>query len=154
MDKKRASRLLTIPQLTIPHILVNNEFGDGISEDSHGRTNEQPGWTPLSTGEGASDDNAPSITDLGVQEITHQHPLSDPQSPQAPASRQGSTSGFSFELYEPEDQHELDSQPVGNDRSSPIEARDMLDDSVWMESIRRSATIRRHEKGSYRFGDL
>ncbi|KAG5980536.1 hypothetical protein E4U55_003925 [Claviceps digitariae] len=153
MEKKRASRLSTIPQLTIPHILVNNEFSDGISEESHGHTSEQPRWTHLSAGEGAGHNDAPSITDLSLHEITYQHPLSDPQSPQAPTSRQGSTSGFSFELYEPE-ADQSGSQPVDNDRSSPIEARDMLDDSIWMESIRRSATLRQHERGSYRFGDL
>ncbi|KAG5930018.1 hypothetical protein E4U42_003321 [Claviceps africana] len=156
MEKKRASRLSTTPQLTIPHILVNNEFGDGISAESHARTTEPPRWTHLSAEEDALQNDAPSSTDLSLHEITYQHPLSDPQSPQAPTSRQGSTSGFSFELYEPEAEHPLGPQPVGNDRSSSSasEARDMLDDSVWMESIRRSASLRRNKRGSQGFGDL
>ncbi|KAG5953359.1 hypothetical protein E4U53_005835 [Claviceps sorghi] len=156
METKRASRLSTMPQLTIPHILVNDESDDGISAESRGRTSEQPQWTHLSAGGDAVQNDAPSSTDLSRHEMTYQHPLSDPQSPLASTSRQGSTSGFSFELYEPEAEQEFGSQPVGNDRSSPSasEARDMLDDSIWMESIRRSATLRRHDKGSHRLGDL
>lgn len=154
MEKKRASQLSVVPQLTIPHILVDNEFGNGIDQFSQGRISGQPRWTQISAGEGASDQTAPSMPNLSLHEVTYQHPLSDPQSPHATSSRQGSTSGFSFELYEPEPHRQSDSRPEGNGNSSPLEARDMLDGSIWTESIRRSATLRQHDQGSYRFGDL
>ncbi|KAG5914788.1 hypothetical protein E4U61_005325 [Claviceps capensis] len=154
MEKKRASQLSVVPQLTIPHILVDNEFGNGIDQISQGRIGGQPRWTQISAGEGASDQTAPSIPNLSLHEATYQHPLSDPQSPHATSSRQGSTSGFSFELYEPEPHRQSDPRPEGNGDSNPIEARDMLDDSIWTESIRRSATLRQRDQGSHRFGDL
>ncbi|KAG6036663.1 hypothetical protein E4U41_005561 [Claviceps citrina] len=154
MEKKRASRMSMVPQFTIPHILVDNEIGDGTIQGSHGRSSEQPRWTHISAEEGASPVEALSTTDLSLHEITFQHPLSNSQSPLAPTSPQGSTSGFSFELYEPEAHHQVGSEPGDPDPSTPMEARDMLDDSIWMESIRRSASLRRHDKTSYRFGDL
>ncbi|GAB0137777.1 hypothetical protein EsDP_00006030 [Epichloe bromicola] len=155
MENKQASRMPIIPQVTIPHILVDDESGDGISQRSQRRSGEQPRWTHLSAGEGTSQYNAPSSTELSLHDTTYQHPLSHPQSSQVAHSRQESTSGFSFELYEPEAQQKFVFEPNGQDCSvSPLEARDMLDDSIWMKSIRRSATLRRPERGSYRFGDL
>lgn len=154
METKRASRISIIPQLIIPHILVDNESRNSISQDSHRRTSEQPRWTHLSAGDGASAYDAPSTADLTLHDTRYHHPLSDPQSSQLPTSPQGRTSGLSFELHEPEALSQLGSQPSSRDSSRPVEVQEMLDDSIWVESIRRSATSRRHNAGSYRFGDL
>ncbi|KAK2609041.1 calcium channel protein [Conoideocrella luteorostrata] len=155
MEKKRASRMSIIPQLTIPHILVDDEASDNVHRVNEDHTSEQPRWTHLSTGEGASRQDTSHSADLSLHETIYQHPLSYPQSSQTTAPRQGSTSGFSFELYEVDNQNQNVPQSGGHGSAvSPTEARDMLDDSVWMESIRRSATLRRPDRGSYRFGDL
>lgn len=37
-----------------------------------------------------------------------------------------------------------------NSAAEPSQGRDLLDDSVWMESIRRSATVRKSQRGSFR----
>lgn len=156
MEKKRASRMTAIPQLTIPHILVDDDLD--IQENNQRNDTDlttQPRWTQLSAGEGLGQQLISTQTDLSLHDTAYHHPLNHPRSSETAASRQGSTSGFSFELYEPESQSQ-DVSP-GNRRGSavsPTETRDMLDDSVWMESIRRSATLRRPDRGSYRFGDI
>jgi hypothetical protein len=157
MEKKHASRMSVIPQLAIPHILVDDDVG-GVSMNNQGDDTsaaDQPRWTQLSIGEGAGQQGIPSQTDLSLHDITYQHPLGHPRSSQTATSRQDSSSGFSFELYEPEPQNQDASHASRRGSAiSPTEARDILDDSVWMESIRRSATLRRPDRGSYRFGDL
>lgn len=156
MEKKHASRMSAIPQLTIPHILVDEPSGGFMKDQGKDAASEdQPRWTQLSVGEGTGHYTETGQTDLSLHDTTYQHPLTYPRSSQTSAPRQGSTSGFSFELYEPE-AHNQEASHTNNRGSavSPTEAQDMLDDSVWMESIRRSATLRRPDRGSYRFGDL
>lgn len=129
MERKRASRTSGAPQLTIPDILVN----DGSSDEGNKPFELDDGpvarWTHLSVGEGA-----------GQELSTGRHPLSDARS-----SRLGATSGFSFELHESEGGEGQGSEQARRRGSavSPSQARDMLDGSVWVESIRRSATLRR-----------
>ncbi|EFZ03172.1 ion transporter [Metarhizium robertsii] len=157
MEKKRASRMSVIPQLAIPHILVDDKLGGNLTKNQ-GRDAafpEQPRWTQLSAGEGAGQQAPSESTHLSLHDAVYEHPLSHPRSSQTTTSRQDTSFGFSFELYEPEFHTPDVSQ--GSRRgsaTSPMEARDMLDDSVWMESIRRSATLRKPDRGSYRFGDL
>lgn len=155
MRNKYASRLTTIPQLQIPHILVDDEFSDQVKQRDGNPLGEEPRWTQLSAREGDGKLATCSPTDLTLGDAEHQHPLSQPQLGQSASTRQGSVSAFSFELDEPG----TDPQPASpSSRNGSIvsatDARNMLDDSVWMESIRRSATLRRPERGSYRFGDL
>lgn len=158
MERKHASRMSAVPELTIPNILV-----DADSSDDEGRNPFRPEegspvrWTQLSAGEGAGQETRPSsAAEAGYGMTGHQHPLSRPRSPPPTMPHQGATSGFSFELYEPEGQQQGQDAWQGTGRESlvsPSQARDMLDDSVWMESIRRSVTLRRPERGSRRYGD-
>jgi hypothetical protein len=106
--------------------------------------------------------NAPLTTAATTALPPGQHPLSIP-----PRQRQGrssdeqqqlheplspghrtNASAFSFELHEPPD------EGLGEDRDTstlgPNQVREMLDDSVWLQSIRRSATIRRSAWNGYR----
>lgn len=156
MDRKNASRMLDIPQLSIPHILVDDEPSCSAIEPRDYPGETAPRWTQLSAGEGAGQRSTTSQTDVTLHDTTYQHPLSYPRSSDpVSTSRQGSTSGFSFELYEPDAQNQSAGRSSGRDSGvNPTETRDMLDDSVWMESIRRSATLRRPDRGTYRYGDL
>ncbi|KAF4510443.1 hypothetical protein G6O67_002330 [Ophiocordyceps sinensis] len=157
-ERKYVSRVSGLPKLAIPDILV-----DADSSDDEGRNPFRPEegsavrWTHLSVGEGAGQETRPSIATDAAGERTghHQHPLSRPRSPPPTMPSQGATSGFSFELYEPEGRHHGKDDRQGTGRESLVSpwARDMLDDSVWTESIRRSVTLRRPEKGSPRYGD-
>ncbi|KAL2263352.1 hypothetical protein VTK26DRAFT_7148 [Humicola hyalothermophila] len=63
-----------------------------------------------------------------------------------PGSRHQHESGFSFELSEPGDTAGGDGATSLGQRESAVDpalVRDMLDDSVWVESLRRSATMRK-----------
>ncbi|OAA39161.1 cation channel family protein [Metarhizium rileyi] len=155
MEKKRASRMSAVPQLIIPHILVDNELSGRLTQIQGGDMSPADRWTQLSVEEGTGQQVAFEPADLSLQETVYEHPLSHPRSSQTTASRQDSTSGFSFELYEPEPPSQDVSQASRRESvTAPMEARDMIDDSLWMESIRRSATLRKTDRGSYRFGEL
>ncbi|KXX81687.1 Calcium-channel protein cch1 [Madurella mycetomatis] len=102
-------------------------------------------------------------TDLSSYDTSYGHPLAGPRT----SSRQATTptatgptsrrdqhlSTFSFELPEPGE-----APGDGGDEATTLErrgssvdpalVRDMLDDSVWVESIRRSATMRKSGWGS------
>ncbi|PNY29300.1 Calcium-channel protein cch1 [Tolypocladium capitatum] len=159
MERKRASRMSGVPELTIPDILVDGGGGDG-DDDGDERTRSfmpEEGsvarWAHLSVGDGAGRQTRMSTaTDATQPDGAYQHPLSYPRSPASTtASHKGTTSGLglSLELKEPDGQASRRGSAV-----SPSQVRDMLDDSVWMESIRRSATLRRPEKGSYGHRDV
>lgn len=162
MERKRAARMSGVPELTIPDILVDDDGGDDDDDDRGSRTKSfkpEEGsvarWTHLSVGEGVGQQAQMSTATEATQgDTAYQHPLSYPRSPASTtASNQGATSGFSFELYEPDGQGQGAEQARRGSAVSPSQALDMLDDSVWMESIRRSATLRRPERGSHRYGD-
>ncbi|POR35383.1 Calcium-channel protein cch1 [Tolypocladium paradoxum] len=163
MERKRASRMSGVPELTIPDILVDDDGGDDDDDGDERTRSFKPEegsvarWAHLSVGEGAGRQSRMSTaTDVTQPDAAYQHPLSYPRSPASTtASHLGTTSGFSFELYEPDGQGQGSGQASRRGSAvSPSQARDMLDDSVWMESIRRSATLRRPERGSYRYGDV
>lgn len=85
------------------------------------------------------------------------HPLSMPRTGGEGSSSQGRSSGFdahqsthsafSFELQEPSSGQSSRRNSNRNSRSnsavSPIQMSQILDDSIWMASIRRSATMKR-----------
>ncbi|KAL3961588.1 hypothetical protein ACCO45_003111 [Purpureocillium lilacinum] len=165
MDRKRASRMSGVPQLTIPDIFIDDDEIEGHLEsdgDGAGRAfkpdeGSVARWTHLSVGEGGSGQQARRSLDADTapREGPYEHPLSLPRLSVSTGAQAETTSGFSFELYEPEDAAPSSAQTSRRGSAvSPTQARDMLDDSVWMESIRRSATLRRPERGSYRYGDL
>lgn len=158
MEMQRASRMSLTSPIAIPQILVEDQHdqpGHGTSRRDNVHGLEQPRWTQLATREESRRQVDSNSSDTSPGETTFQHPLSHPESSQSNEMRQGSTSGFSFELYEPEYNDPERSPPKQHQGMvGPSEAREMLDDSIWMESIRRSATLRRTGRGSYRFGDL
>jgi hypothetical protein len=100
----------------------------------------------------------PSGSSSTAAPVPSQHPLSlpprprqgrasDEHEPLSPGHRTN-TSAFSFELHEPPD------EGLGEDRDTttlaPHQVREMLDDSVWLQSIRRSATMKRSAWNNYR----
>jgi voltage-dependent calcium channel len=151
MEQKRSARMTAIPQLGIPDILVDDE-------DDH-----DGGGQPRGPGAGGGNTSSALLraedarahhrswsgsADLSLHDTNYAHPLSFPPASPASPGHQQSNSAISFELQE--------TGPGSGENSrrgsavSPAQVRDMLDDSVWVESIRRSATVRRSDWGSYR----
>lgn len=158
LERKRAARMTAIPQLDVPHIFVEEDEDNKTAGQAR---QSQPAYggssTHLSVDGGAGQHEAATtgLTDMSAHDMSYQHPLSQPRSSQPTSSL---PSGFSFELYEPETQGSGQGvAPEEMDRrgsavaSSPVDAQGILDDSIWMDSIRRSATTRRSGGGSYRY---
>lgn len=175
MWNKNSARMTMIPRLDIPDILVDdndNDYDAGGAGPPSPRSPRSPRSPSSPTGPLAthlSVDGAQSRSWYGSEDLSHydggwQHPLSFPRSsPAGAASHQATPSAFSFELQEPLDSssggNAAPQQGLSSQRSSaaagPLQVRDILDDSIWVESIRRSATVRRSQnRGSYRYGDL
>ncbi|KAI1843380.1 hypothetical protein JX266_010377 [Neoarthrinium moseri] len=154
LDKKRAGRMTAIPQLDVPDIFVEDD-------DAHQRTPQRAtiATTPRSRAATTSVDflAAPdamrpqhhswnSSTDIASFDDGYTHPLSLPRtSPSMPGHRSGE-SAFSFELQDPGPSSGQSSRRGSS--VSPAQVRELLDDSVWVESIRRSATIRKSVRKS------
>jgi hypothetical protein len=171
MDLKRSARMTAIPQLDVPEILVENE------EDRAEREASEAGGTLDTLGSSAAGASASAImgadgflsaydahhtshhhrtwsavsTDLSSYDMSYGHPLAGPRaSGPASHSHRNQASAFSFELHESGDGTEESEQVTRGRRGSsvsPAQVREMLDDSVWMESIRRSATTKRNDWG-------
>ena len=152
-----------VPQLGIPDILVDDEevvSGDDRSDNGDGQ-DKRTSLRAEASGSAQRWSWAMGPGDRGSYEQgAAQHPLSAPRlSPTSP-TQPGSGSGFNFEVQTPTGEEPSGRLSVGGgDVNRPARAvgssrvEDMLDDSVWVESIRRSATIRRSDRGSYRYGD-
>ncbi|KAL2020188.1 hypothetical protein VTK56DRAFT_8712 [Thermocarpiscus australiensis] len=166
MESKRAARMTAIPQLDIPEILVDNEEQRAEEEQRTGRGrskstalgtlgSEGAGGGLLSPSSSRAQHRSWSgiATDLSSYDASYGHPLAAPRAsgptttgPATPSHRTQS-SAISFELSEPEETagDGDEATNLGHRGSSvdPAVVRDMLDDSVWVESLRRSATMRR-----------
>ncbi|KAG7111545.1 hypothetical protein HYQ44_009740 [Verticillium longisporum] len=149
-ERKQAGRMTAVPQLDIPHIFVDDE--DGSKQQTPTIRQSGQGKSTLLSAEdadrahhrswsGSSDLQGPGL-DGG-----YQHPLSFPRSGPSSPSHQSATSAFSFELQEPG----LGSGENSRRTSavSPAQVSNILDDSVWVESIRRSATVRKPDWSNY-----
>ncbi|KAK3695182.1 Ion transport protein-domain-containing protein [Podospora appendiculata] len=163
MELKRSARMTAIPQLGVPEIMVDNESDRG-SEPGGVRGNNNGG--PLSPGVGdflSADDahahhhrswSGLSSADLSSFDTSYGHPLAGPRAsgPSSPSHR-NQQSSFSFELLEAEDEAATEAAAEGTTSPrrgsavSPAQVREMLDGSVWMASIRRSATVARKNDG-------
>jgi len=170
MEHKHSGRMTGIPQLDVPEILVENEDDRGRSGDASGyrasagaptRSRGGPGGGAYLSAEDArasSSSHQRSFSgmsaDLSSFDTSFDHPLAGPRAsgPGSPGHR-NQVSAFSFELHEPAGggggavEDEATSPTAGGGRGSsvsPAQVREMLDDSVWMESIRRSATMKRN----------
>ena len=174
MERQRAGRLTAVPQLDVPEILVDGEDRDPIRPQQRPRP-QGSGRPQLSVDVG---DHFLGGRGLDAQQNTtspesaYQHPLSQPRastsglgsSTGTSSKQRGTTSAFSFELYEPDEQqhhhhhHQQPHQPQQPQqpmteqsprRGSAISptVSSILDESVWVESLRRGATLRQSRQG-------
>ncbi|KAH6685212.1 calcium-channel protein cch1 [Plectosphaerella plurivora] len=151
MERKNSARMTAIPQLEIPHIFVD----DGEDEQQQTSATQGPsgkGKSAMLSVEDAAlrtHHRSWSGSDPPSPGGAYQHPLASPRSVPPSPGHYASNSAFSFELQE------SGSRPGSGENSrrgsavSPSQVRDMLDDSVWVESIRRSATIHKPDYGRY-----
>ena len=168
MELKRSARMTAIPQLDVPEILVDNEEDRSKAQnqvDNDKNKQALAGFRPaMPTTTLLSADDArvqrtswTGLTDISSFDTSYGHPLAFPTSSPASPSHRNQPSAFSFELQEAAD-GDGDGTSGGGSRGgsrrgssvSPAQVREMLDDSVWMASIRRSATTRRGDwSGGY-----
>jgi hypothetical protein len=152
MHAKYAARMTMIPQLDIPDIFVD----DGVREDEDTRQGSTAQAAPSSHHLSVDGGHAHHQSSGSRRESnTSQHPLSYPRASTSSSSPPMSPSGFSFDIREVSDLEPRSGEMrQQGDAVSPTQARDMLDDSIWLDSIRRSKTARRSDRGSYRYTDL
>ncbi|KAK3383891.1 Ion transport protein-domain-containing protein [Lasiosphaeria ovina] len=165
MELKHSARMTAIPQLDVPEILVDNEedraAGGAARAGTEGGTSKSNMLGPNAASGGVflSADDARSPThhqrswsgvsaDLSSYDTSYGHPLAGPRAsgPASPSHR-NQVSAFSFELHEAPDGGDSGDAATRTGRRgsvSPAQVREMLDDSVWMASIRRSATTKRN----------
>ncbi|KAM0445123.1 hypothetical protein ACHAO4_009925 [Trichoderma viride] len=149
MERKRASRMTTIPQLRIPDIFVEDDEGL-MSGDAEVKMRQ------LGVDTDADEQRKLSWHGNTASGTTSQsHPLGLPRSSLSANEEPRGSSTFSFELETPDIQEttaaELE-RPA--DSSNLASVQDMLDGSVWIDSIRRSTTLRATDRSSYRYDDL
>ena len=155
MDAKRAGRMTAIPQLDVPEILVDSEEQRAGEEQRTGRSRARSsaataGGTSLLSPSSSRAQHHGSWTghgtDLSSYDSSYGHPLAGPPtSPPTATGHRSHTSAFSFELSEPgeaagDGADEATNIPDRGSSVDPAMVRDMLDDSIWVESLRRSAT--------------
>ncbi|TFB03836.1 Calcium-channel protein cch1 [Trichoderma ghanense] len=150
MERKRASRMTTIPQLRIPDILVEDDDDDALSTQGEAKMSH------LSMG-ASGDEHRKSAwpPDSMADGTTQSHPLGFPRSSLTAQEETRGTSTFSFELETPDLRETMAAElerPADNSNLDSVQ--DMLDGSVWIDSIRRSATLRATDRSSYRYDDL
>lgn len=153
LDKKRAGRMTAVPQLDVPDIFVEDDEGRhrtpqratvAVTPRARAATTSMDflaadAARPAHRSWASSND----VTNLDAQ---YEHPLSLPRQPPSMPGYRPETSAFSFELQEP---GTVSGQSSRRGSSvSPAQVRELLDDSVWVESIRRSATIRKSVRKS------
>lgn len=170
MDTKRAGRMTAIPQLDVPEILVDNEEQRAEQQASAGTGRSRAKSSAAATALGSDSGGSllsPSTSrartqhrswaglgaDLSSYDTSYGHPLAGPRASRQAAApipgHRSQTSAFSFELTEPGEVMGMDGDEAtsfgqrGSTAVDPAVVRDMLDDSIWVESLRRSATTMR-----------
>ncbi|KAK9771810.1 putative EF-hand domain-containing protein [Seiridium cardinale] len=149
LEKKRAGRMTAVPQLDVPDIFVEDEdVRQRAPQRATVAASPRPRAATTSSDFLAAADAArpqhhswASSTDIANFDASYEHPLSLPRvSPSMPGHRH-EHSAFSFELQDPGPSSGENSRRGSS--VSPAQVRELLDDSVWVESIRRSATVRK-----------
>ncbi|KAM5356340.1 hypothetical protein ACJ41O_002986 [Fusarium nematophilum] len=158
MYNKHSSRMTAIPTLDIPEILVENDLTDDEGAAAAPRSPAAQASRHSSVDAGEPRNWLGSV-DLSLHDTSWSHPLSFPRAAPPSPTHQTQPSAFSFEIEEDDPHEEASAAPAAAptgresnnlDSISPAQVRGMLDDSVWGESIRRSATVRRSQnRGSY-----
>lgn len=141
--------MTTIPQLRIPDIFVEDDEGL-MSGDAEAKMRQ------FGVDTGADEQRKLSWHGNTASGTTTQsHPLGLPRSSLSINEEPRGSSTFSFELETPDIQDttaaELE-RPADNSNLASVQ--DMLDGSVWIDSIRRSTTLRATDRSSYRYDDL
>ncbi|KAI0172029.1 Ion transport protein-domain-containing protein [Hypoxylon sp. FL1284] len=149
MDKKRSARMTAIPQLDVPDIFVDDEDDRQRATQQRTTMTAPPARTTSADFLAVSDAARPqhrswsSSADISTYDSSQAHPLSLPRASPSMPGHQSQASAFSFELQDPGTAPGSASSSRRGSAVSPAQVRELLDDSVWVESIRRSATIRR-----------
>lgn len=159
MEAKRAARMTTIPQLDIPDIFVDDNEAPG-----RGSIQISPVAEPGSSGahhlsvHGDQFVSQPSSPDSPVGPSNrdtvlwtgagNRHPLSFPRSAASSPSPPGTPLGMGFDALDGQHGARTSGGSRPSSNVSPIQASDMLEDSIWLDTIRRSTTIRRPERRS------
>ena len=156
MDRKRSSRMASVPQIDIPDIYVDDgdDGDDGKAKKEFDEYDNAPA-SPVSpthlSVDGASPGHARGLSaqsNSAWRVSGANHPLSFPRSASSTPSPPGTPSGFGFEIQDTSPRRRSGELSRPTSAVSPSQARDMLEDSVWLDSIRRSTTKRRSERGS------
>ena len=170
MARKDSARMTMIPQLEVPEIFIENEE-DRASRQATG-DNDRPGLSRESTS-GATNAASPGSVlsptrstnpflsaAEAQQHAQHRSWTGVPADLSSLGSHYGPDDGdqghrthasaFSFDLHEPEAGGGGSSNRSSRRGSSvrPEQVTEMLNSSVWMDSIRRSATMKRGPGGS------
>ncbi|KAK2001750.1 ion transporter [Colletotrichum falcatum] len=153
IDMRKSARMTAIPQLDIPHILVDDDELRRKSSPVAGTGQTRSALLTVEDANKASHKSwsGPGSTDMPSDD--YQHPLSLARSGTNTPGHQSTHSAFSFELQEG-GQTSAQSSRRGSAVSpvqspvSPAQVSNMLDDSIWLESIRRTATIRKSVRKS------
>ena len=153
MEAKRSARMTEVPQLSVPEIFVD-EGEENPFEAGEGSSNQdrRPSLPTINTNVEETHRTSAWTTDMSPRDSGPQHPLSFPRTSGGGLSPPASPLQSSFQMSPcARSSGELSRR---GSSISPAQARDMLDDSVWVESIRKSQTVRRSDKTTYRYGDL
>lgn len=155
MDKKRSGRMTAVPQLDVPEILVDDE-SDRTRDRSRAtqqRTTLAVPPTPgassdfLAVSDGARSHRSwSSGADISTYDTTQSHPLSAPRATSNASGGRPETSAYNFDIQE--SSRSSTTRERQGSEVSPAQVRSFLDDSVWAESIRRSATVRKSVRRS------
>ncbi|WQF85104.1 Putative EF-hand domain, voltage-dependent calcium channel, alpha-1 subunit, Ion transport [Colletotrichum destructivum] len=153
IDMRKSARMTAIPQLDIPHILVDDDELRLKSSPVAGTGQTRSALLTVDDANKSSHNSwsGPGPTDLPSDD--YQHPLSLARSGPTTPGHQSTHSAFSFELQEG-GQNSAQSSRRGSAVSpvqspvSPAQVNNMLDDSIWLESIRRTATVRKSVRKS------
>ncbi|KAJ0167466.1 Calcium-channel protein cch1 [Colletotrichum tanaceti] len=153
IDMRKSARMTAIPQLDIPHILVDDDELRLKSSPVAGTGQTRSALLTVDDANKSPHNNwsGSGPTDLPADD--YQHPLSLARSGPTTPGHQSTHSAFSFELQEG-GQNSAHSSRRGSAVSpvqspvSPAQVNNMLDDSIWLESIRRTATVRKSVRKS------
>ncbi|KAI1075069.1 Ion transport protein-domain-containing protein [Whalleya microplaca] len=160
MDSKRSGRMTGVPQLDVPDIFVDDEHDRRQPVQQRSTMAAPPSSARssdfLSTPDAARPQHKSwaSGADISTYDSQSVHPLSLPRSNPSTPDNRSHTSAFSFEMRE-SGTASGDNSRHGSRRGSsvtPTQVRGLLDDSIWVESIRRSATIRSSERRNNDWG--
>lgn len=164
MERKRAGRMAGVPQLGIPDIYVDDNETEGGSGEGGSNAGGSRRRFPLASlrAEDAGSSNRShnswgSAAGRSTAHQSYQHPLGAPRTSTSPTRHQ-SASTYSFELQSQSGGDAGTRSSLGDLRrqtsgAGPSRVQDMMDDSVWVDSLRRSATTKKSRNSSERFGN-